>query len=208
MPLFPTFNRTNQYRWAPLYYNDCILLETFPDLFEEFVNGDFTVSRVNKNVVLFPLIKLRKRNLSKKKKKKCSIVAGSGVTWDKSSTEPKNKRKSTPPHHPKFLCFGKWNFLAQILKKFLMFSQRKAFHIFSQKKASLVFPKTEPCTFYSKPKNFKNPQEKDFSSPNIFLYLQKRNILALVLKKFLIFSQIKAFLIFQKTEPCTFQSNP
>ena len=49
-----------------------------------------------------------------------------------------------------------------------MFSQRKAFHIFSQKKASLVFPKTEPCTFYSKPKNFKNPQEKDFSSPNIF----------------------------------------
>ena len=59
----------------------------------------------------------------------------------------------------KFLYFWKWNFLALILKKilifsekqaFLIFSEKKAFLIFSQKKAFLIFLEMEPCTFQPK----------------------------------------------------------
>ena len=42
----------------------------------------------------------------------------------------------------------------------------------------------------------------------LFLYFQKRNFLALILKKFPTFPQKKLFLISPKMEPCTFQSKP
>ena len=105
------------------------------------MNGDFTVSRVNKNVVLFPLIKLRKRNLSKKKKK-CSIVAGSGVTWDKSSPEPKKKKKTNPPPPPpppKILMFWEMELSGSNIKKIPYVLPKEGFsYIFSKESISCV----------------------------------------------------------------------
>ena len=46
VPLLFAFDRSNCSRWVSLYYNHCILFEeTFPDLFERFINGDFTVKQ-------------------------------------------------------------------------------------------------------------------------------------------------------------------
>ena len=66
------------------------------------------------------------------------------------SPKPKKKTKKNPPRK-KFLIFPETELSRSNIKKFLIFSQKKAF---------LMFPKTEPCTFQlilqeelSKPKN-------------------------------------------------------
>ena len=79
------------------------------------------------------------------------------------------------------------------INKILIFSQRKVFLIFSQKKSFLIFPKTEPCTSQPNPKQIKRSTPKKNS-----LYFQKRNFLALILKKFLYFLKRKLFLYFLK----------
>ena len=44
MSLFFAFSRTNYCRWTPLYFEDCMNLETkHPSLYESFYRGDFVV---------------------------------------------------------------------------------------------------------------------------------------------------------------------
>ena len=62
---------------------------------------------------------------------------------------PPKKTKKSPPEKNS-LYFRKWNFLALILKKILIFSRKITFFVFSEKKAFLIFPETEPCTFQPK----------------------------------------------------------
>ena len=46
MPSFSTFEQGNYSCLTPFYYNDFFNLnETFPDLFEGFMNGDFIVKQ-------------------------------------------------------------------------------------------------------------------------------------------------------------------
>ena len=44
LPLFLCYNTTNYARWGSLYYEDCLKLPTkFPEVYEEFKRGSFTV---------------------------------------------------------------------------------------------------------------------------------------------------------------------
>ena len=89
---------------------------------------------------------------------------------------PSSKNNLPPPPKKETLYFGKWDFLALILKDFLYFliiceieknqtrkkflifpemayisdSKIEKFLIFSQKKSVLIFLEMEPCTFQPK----------------------------------------------------------
>ena len=54
----------------------------------------------------------------------------------------------------------KWNFLAQILKKFLYFFQRKPSFIFWKNRTFSYFRKMEPCTCKPKPQKTKKKHPK------------------------------------------------
>ena len=72
-------------------------------------------------------------------------------------TKPKKLKKSTKKNS---LYFQKWNFLANILKKFLYFFKRKLF---------LYFQKWNPALFSQSSKNKRNPsQEKETELSYIF----------------------------------------
>ena len=87
------------------------------------------------------------------------------ATWRTFHPEPKKSLKN--PTEKNFLYFQKWNFAAQILKKFFIFSQKKAFLIFSQNKVFPIFLKTEPTFFIPYHKNKRTlPQKIYYSSGN------------------------------------------
>ena len=54
------------------------------------------------------------------------------------TSQPKHKKNWKNPPPKNSLYFRKWNFLALILKKILIFSQKKTFLVVSQKKAFLI----------------------------------------------------------------------
>ena len=79
--LFFAFDRTNYSRWVPLYYNDCILLEeTFPDLFEGFMKGDFTVKLSKRKCSAIPVDQALEKEYNKNAKGKGGIT---GFTREK-----------------------------------------------------------------------------------------------------------------------------
>ena len=83
----------------------------------------------------------------------------------------KRKKKITPPPPPsqkKIPYISRNYFLALILKKFFMFSQKEAFLILSQKKDFLISPKISPCIFQPSPKNKRNLRKKNL------LYFRKQ----------------------------------
>ena len=43
IPLFFAFDRRNSFCWTPLCYDRLLLKEVFPDLYTEFMDGDFKV---------------------------------------------------------------------------------------------------------------------------------------------------------------------
>ena len=100
------------------------------------------------------------------------------------------KIQKNPPWKKNSFYFGKWNFLTQILKRFLIFSQKKAFLIFSQKKIFLI------CTSHSNPppKNSLNFWNFLAQISKIFLYFLIFSKMELssfnILKKFPMFSYI------------------
>ena len=79
MPLFFAFDRSNYFRWAPLYYNDSILLEeTFPDLFDGFMNGDFTVKQSKRKCSAIPVDQALEKEYNKNAKEKGGIIGFTG----------------------------------------------------------------------------------------------------------------------------------
>ena len=81
MPLFFAFDQRNYSRWAPLYYNDCILLEeTFPDLFDGFMNGNFTVKQSKQKCSAIPVDQALEKEYNKNGKGKGGII---GFTREK-----------------------------------------------------------------------------------------------------------------------------
>ena len=56
LPLLFAFGRTNYSRWTPIYYQDCLNLEThFPLLHAVFRNGDFIVNHTARKVSGVPI---------------------------------------------------------------------------------------------------------------------------------------------------------
>ena len=107
------------------------------------------------------------------------------TTWRTSHPNPKKTFKN--PTKKNSLYFRKWNFLALILKKILIFSQKKAFLIISQKK---VFPVSRNGTLQFSVQACKirksaqrkivytsgnKNREKNLIFLTIFLYLRKWN---------------------------------
>ena len=69
---------------------------------------------------------------------------------------------------PKPKNFRKWNFLALILKKKIMFSQKKAFfYIFSTNISHISFSKAFQKSWYFRKRNFRMLQEKNIQNPGI-----------------------------------------
>ena len=69
---------------------------------------------------------------------------------------------------PKPKNFRKWNFLALILKKKIMFSQKKAFfYIFSKNISHISFSKAFQKSLYFRKRNFRMLQEKNIQNPGI-----------------------------------------
>ena len=69
MPLFFTFDRSNFSRWVLLYYNDCIILdETFPGIFERFMNGDFTAQQGKRKWSVIPVDQALEKKYNKNAK--------------------------------------------------------------------------------------------------------------------------------------------
>ena len=87
------------------------------------------------------------------------------TTWRTSHPNPKNIFKN--PTKKNSLYFRKWNFLALILKKILIFSQKKAFLIISQKK---VFPVSQNGTLHFSVQGLQNkkicPEKIVYTSGN------------------------------------------
>ena len=81
IPLFFAFDRTNYSRWVLLYYKDCILLEEkFPDLFEGFMKGDFTVKLSKRKCSAIPIDQALEKEYNKNAKRKGGII---GFTREK-----------------------------------------------------------------------------------------------------------------------------
>ena len=75
MSLFSAFDRSKYSRWAPLYYNDCILLEeTLPDLFEGLMNGDSTVKQSKRKFSAAPVDQALEKEYNKKAKRSGGII--------------------------------------------------------------------------------------------------------------------------------------
>ena len=85
------------------------------------------------------------------------------------------------------------NFLALILRNFLYFLKRKLFLYFG--KQFLIFQETETLSNSLSSKNKKNPPRENF------LYFEKWNFLALILRNFLYFLKKKLFLYSEKRKP-------
>ena len=129
-----------------------------------------------------------------------TIVVYFRATWLDPSQKKKTKKKFTPEKNSLYL--RKWNFLALILKKNLISSQKKVVLIFSQKKAFLIFPETERCTFQPKLKKEKKPPREKFlklleaETPETLLIFSKKKAVIMFQEK----ATPKKFIIFQKTE--------
>ena len=75
MPLFFAFDQSKYSRWAPLYYNDCILLEErFPDLFDGFMNGDFTDKQRKQKCSAIPVDQALEKDITKMQKEKVVLL--------------------------------------------------------------------------------------------------------------------------------------
>ena len=102
------------------------------------------------------------------------------------STSPRKQNKSTLKKNS--LYFGKWNFLALVLKNFLYFlifqetETPQKFFLFQETETLKSFFYFRKCNFLCpRPKKQKNPPRKKF------LNFRKTNFLSLKLKKFLYF---------------------
>ena len=101
IPLFFAFDRTNYSRWVPLYYNDCILLEEkFPDLFEGFMKGDFTVKLSKRKCSAIPVDQALEKEYNKNAKGKGGII---GFTREKEVVAKWNIIKHEKMQYFKFL---------------------------------------------------------------------------------------------------------
>ena len=101
MPLFFSFDRTNCSRWVPLYYNDCILLEeTFPDLFEGFMEGDFTVTQSKRKCSAILVDQAPEKEYKKNAKGKGGII---GFTREKEAVAKWNIMRHEKMQYLKFL---------------------------------------------------------------------------------------------------------
>ena len=83
MPLFFAFGRTNYCRWVPLYYEDCLNLETkFPLLHESFKEGDFVVHHTLRRGSGVPMDQALEKEYNKAAKGAGGII---GITRKKES---------------------------------------------------------------------------------------------------------------------------
>ena len=101
VPLSFAFDRTNYSRWVPLYYNNCILLEeTFSDLFEGFMKGDFTVKLSKRKCSAIPVDQALEKEYNKNAKGKGGII---GFTREKEVVAKWNIIKHEKMQYFKFL---------------------------------------------------------------------------------------------------------
>ena len=69
IPLFLAFDRNNYSRWTLLYCNSFIFLEEkYPDLFDDFMKGDFTVKQSKQKCSSFPDNQALEKKYNKKTK--------------------------------------------------------------------------------------------------------------------------------------------
>lgn len=75
LPLFFAFNRTNYRRWAPLYFEDCLSLESkFPKIHDCFVDGDFVVHQTKRRGSGIPMDQALEKQYNKPAKSSSGII--------------------------------------------------------------------------------------------------------------------------------------
>jgi len=75
LPLFFAFNRSNYRRWAPLYFEDCLLIETkFPKIHDCFINGGFIVSQTKRRGSSLPMDQALEKQYNKPAKSSSGII--------------------------------------------------------------------------------------------------------------------------------------
>jgi len=75
LPLFFAFNRSNYRRWTPLYFEDCLSLETkYPDIFDCFLNGGFVVSQTKRRGSKLPMDQALEKQYNKPAKSSSGII--------------------------------------------------------------------------------------------------------------------------------------
>ena len=75
IPLLFTFNRSNYCRWVPLYFEDCLKLETkFPKIYDSFLAGGFVVSQTRRRGSKLPMDQAPEKQYNKPGKGQSEII--------------------------------------------------------------------------------------------------------------------------------------
>lgn len=75
IPLCFAFDRINYKRWLPVYYEDCLTLPTkFPDIYSEFVKGNFVVMHSMKKSSALPMDQALEKEYNKPAKSQSGII--------------------------------------------------------------------------------------------------------------------------------------